>query len=124
MATKPMPMPEGITKDAIDAMTVDEGEWREYESFFCRKCDEPAFLHPYTNLVCGCKKCKFTTHSVSVFFRQVSQQGQFAKFICRWFHGRYVHYDTRGSHDSDRVRHCARCNPRSTKWCPLSLRLK
>jgi len=68
---KPLPIPEGMTKEQIDAMTVNEGEWRENPDFVCCTCGEPAYSHPYTNLIWGCKKCGYTTYSVSVYFRPV-----------------------------------------------------
>ncbi len=69
MALNPeSPTPTGMSKEQIEKMTVNEGEWRRYDEFECLTCFEPAFCHPYTNLIWGCKKCGITTYSVSVYF--------------------------------------------------------
>ena len=69
---KPLPKPEGMTKEKIEAMKVNEGEWRENSDFVCRICKEPAYLHPYTNQIWGCKKCGYTTYSPGVYFHPVN----------------------------------------------------
>lgn len=69
---KPLPMPEGMTKKEMDAMRVNEGEWRKSDKFVCCTCGEPAYLHPYTNHIWGCKKCGFTTYSVAMYFHPVN----------------------------------------------------
>ena len=68
---KPLPTPEGMTKEEIEAMKVNQEDWRESDEFVCCTCGEPAYSHPYTNLIWGCNKCGYTTYSVSVYFRPV-----------------------------------------------------
>lgn len=65
----PLPMPVGMTRVEIEGMTINEGGWRESNEFVCAECQAPALLHPYTNMIWGCRPCGFTTFSVSVFFR-------------------------------------------------------
>lgn len=64
----PLPVPEGMTKECFESMPVSRGEWRKSEDFACCQCGDPAYLHPHTNKIWGCKKCQFTTYSVSVYF--------------------------------------------------------
>jgi len=71
MSEKPLPIPEGMTQEQIEAMTINDGKWRWSYDFVCRTCGGSAYLHPYTNSIWGCKKCGTTTYSVSVFFRPV-----------------------------------------------------
>ena len=70
MASEPLPIPGGMTKEAIDALMVTEGPWRQSDDFVCVTCGKPAFYHPYTNEIWGCKKCGFTTYTVSLSFHQ------------------------------------------------------
>ena len=65
----PLPMPSGITKNDLESMKISDGEWRKSFEFLCVHCKEPAYLHPFTNEIWGCKKCGFTTFSVSIHFR-------------------------------------------------------
>ncbi|MFZ5559838.1 MAG: hypothetical protein ACOZAL_03525, partial [Patescibacteria group bacterium] len=68
---KPLPIPEGMTNEEIDAMRVNEGEWRKSFNFVCCTCGQPAYLHPYTNVIWGCKKCGYTTYATGIYFRAV-----------------------------------------------------
>ncbi len=67
----PQPMPAHMTEEAMIAMKVSEGEWRLSGSFACRCCGKPAYLHPHTNAIWGCKQCGFTTFLISSFFEPV-----------------------------------------------------
>ena len=53
---------------------VTDGKWRMEPFFQCRGCKEVAYLHPFTNRIWGCKKCKYTTASVSVFFEELPRE--------------------------------------------------
>lgn len=64
----PADIPDGLDKAGLEAMTVDDGEWRVCEDFACAACGSPAYLHPYTNWIWGCKRCGFSTYSVSCYF--------------------------------------------------------
>ncbi len=64
-----LPIPKGMSWNQIKKMRVNEGEWHEFSGFVCRKCKKSAFLHPHTNNIWGCKKCGFTTTSVSLYFQ-------------------------------------------------------
>lgn len=66
----PFLMPEGMKKEEMEAIPVNKGEWRRVSDFICRSCQDPAFLHPYTNWIWGCKSCGFTTYSVAIYFRR------------------------------------------------------
>ncbi len=70
----PLQIPDGMTKEDIDMMTVSEGEWRENPSFVCADCGQTSVMHPYTNQIWGCENCGLSTYSVSVFFRPVAQK--------------------------------------------------
>jgi len=66
----PLPIPEGALWDdghgkGLACLNVTEDGWRRFPDFICRKCESPAFSHPYSNRIWGCKKCGFTTGSVS-----------------------------------------------------------
>lgn len=58
-----------MTEVDINDIKVGEGEWRKYSDFACNKCGGPAYLNPHTNRIWGCMNCKFTTASVSIYFR-------------------------------------------------------
>lgn len=70
IVSRPLPIPEGMTKEQIDSLPVSEGEWREHPHYGCHRCGKPAFLHPYTNSIWGCKEEGFTTYSVSIYFKK------------------------------------------------------
>ena len=67
----PLPTTEGWTKDKAESLRINQLEelWRKSDEFVCVACGEPAYLHPYTNHIWGCKRCVFTTYSVSVRFK-------------------------------------------------------
>lgn len=70
MYTNPLPVQESMTKEEIENIKITEWGWRKSaENFVCAVCGEPAYSHPLTDEVWGCKKCGFTTYSLSVFFR-------------------------------------------------------
>ena len=71
----PLPIPEGMSKESIEAISVNEGEWRKAAGFICRNCKSPAFSNPYTNWIWGCRNCGFTTYSVSVYFQKIEGNG-------------------------------------------------
>ncbi len=68
---EPHPMPEGgLTTDQLNRIPVTElvELWRENPKFVCRRCLSNSYMHPYTNWIWGCRKCAFTTASVSIYF--------------------------------------------------------
>jgi len=70
---EPHPMPREMTTAEINAVSVDDYAdlWRKNPSFACRACAEPMYLHPFTNRIWGCKRCRFTTACVSIYFVHV-----------------------------------------------------
>ena len=65
---EPLPTPKDVTKEMIDNMKVTDGEWRESPGFVCQACENPAYYHPYSDTIWGCKKCGYTTYAVSNYF--------------------------------------------------------
>ena len=65
----PWGIPQSMPWKEIEALTVEQGEWREVPRFQCAGCNQSAWLHPYTNEIWGCKHCQRTTRAVTLFFR-------------------------------------------------------
>lgn len=52
----------------METMPVTQGKWRRSEKYVCRTCGGPAYVHPLTAEILGCKTCRFTAYETSVFF--------------------------------------------------------
>ncbi|MBI2035902.1 MAG: hypothetical protein HYT12_04485 [Candidatus Liptonbacteria bacterium] len=66
----PLPMPKGMTKKQLDSLSVFDERWRLLNDFVCVYCREPAYAHPFSNLIWGCNWCGYKTYSVAVYFRE------------------------------------------------------
>lgn len=73
-----LPMPPDKTWEKVRDIDVTEGEWRKNDAFVCRTCRESAFTHPYSNAIWGCKKCGYTTASVSLCFMAANAEVAFS----------------------------------------------
>ena len=51
--------------------SVHNGKWRINENYHCVRCLSPAYEHPYTSKIWGCKKCDFTTFALAVHFARM-----------------------------------------------------
>ena len=58
---KPRSAPRGMTFKKMLSLPVNKGKWRELDQFVCCHCIQPAFVHPYTNDIWGCRECGTTT---------------------------------------------------------------
>ncbi len=71
---EPLPIPEGMTKEKMEAIPVAIANgWRKSDDFV-HKCGKKALLHPYTNSIWGCERCNFFTYSPSFFFKPTNRK--------------------------------------------------
>lgn len=58
----------GKTREEIEQMPVSP-EWRKSNDFVCKRCEDSAYIHPFTDWIWGCRRCGTRTRAIMAFFR-------------------------------------------------------
>lgn len=71
-----------MSKTELAAIRIDDpawgDKWRESDEYICLGCGSPAYLHPLTNGIWGCKSCGFTTEAIPACFARKTKPSALA----------------------------------------------
>jgi len=61
---EPLTLPPGMSFKRALRTPLKDRRWQESKLWLCLNCGRPAFYHPFTNAVWGCRRCGFTTDNI------------------------------------------------------------